>query len=223
MVLQESHHDCKPKVLLFNKMQSIRIPGVCVQVVSIPEYNENPCWFNKLKIDNRTWRLPETYCISVQALRGPGLSVEPKIQERKSRTIQWTGDVFRIRWIEVHHESIYQANLDSKRWAYLWWVFRTQGKADSMDTAMAIFVTTPIARTASWVFLWFMKFITTRKISHMNPDVAHPEWIPPRCCNIDVQASRNDKGVHWKPHLSLSIGTVNNDVRTNLGKEGIYE
>ena len=79
---------------------------------------------------------------------------------------------------------------------YLWCVFRTQGNALRMLIETARFVMTPMIRTASWLSLWSMKMSVTRKMSHRKPDVAQPEWMPPRCWSMDVQLSLNQRGVH---------------------------
>jgi hypothetical protein len=48
------------------------------------------------------------------------------------------------------------------------------------------------------------------KISQINPEVAHPEWIPPKCCKADVQPSLHQRGVHYeKVGISQGIMTVN--------------
>jgi len=65
--------------------------------------------------------------------------------------------------------------------AYLWCVLRTQGNAEVMERPMMTFVTTAMAMMASWMFEWLINNITTRNTNQMNPEMAHPEWIPPRC------------------------------------------
>lgn len=85
---------------------------------------------------------------------------------------------------------------------HLWWVFRTQGNADTMEMPTATLVMTPMISTESWFFLWSMKMTTRRQISQINPDVAHPECMPPRCWSIDVQARRKPRGVHCEQRIS---------------------
>lgn len=83
-----------------------------------------------------------------------------------------------------------------------------------IDTAM--FVSTPIMRTASWLSLWSMKMRVTLNMSHAKPEVAQPEWMPPRCCNADVQPSRNHNGGHYN---RASMTAATHDTRTAyLGK-----
>jgi len=67
-----------------------------------------------------------------------------------------------------------------------------------MLMATRILVITPVISTASWLFLWLMNINVTRKMSQPSPDVAQPEWIPPRCCSTEVQARRNQRGDHCR-------------------------
>lgn len=113
-----------------------------------------------------------------------------------------------------------QLNTLIRRLPCLWWVFRTQGKADAMETPTIIFVKTPMASTATWLFLWRMRIVATPKINQRNPDVAHPEWIPPRCWRTEVHANRNERGVHC-------INVIKNVKRilrhAHFGEKGVYK
>ena len=123
---------------------------------------------------------------------------------------------------------------------HLWCVFLTHGKALKMLIATAMLVVTPVINIASCVFLWLMKIKVTRKISHANPEVAQPLWIPPRCyrgwdewwvgggseglvewrltCKTDVQPSRNQRGAHFAKRVFTTRykKRPNNSFRTKM-------
>ena len=95
----------------------------------------------------------------------------------------------------------------TRRWgtvADLWCVFRTQGNADTIVTPTTMKVRTPMAKVDLRFFLCSFRMTTTLKNNHRNPEVAHPECIPPRCCNTDVHARRNFKGGHLRSYWEFS-------------------
>lgn len=103
--------------------------------------------------------------------------------------------------------------------SHLWWLLRTHGRALKILTDTARVVSTPKVSTALWLFLWSIMIKTTRKISQINPDVAQPEWMPPRCCNTEVHPKRNQRGDHYREriqspykHVQLLILTLANNV-----------
>jgi len=57
---------------------------------------------------------------------------------------------------------------------------------------------TPVISIASWLFLWLININVTLKMSQPIPDVAQPEWMPPRCCSTEVQPRRNQRGDHCR-------------------------
>ena len=40
---QNGHEEHKPKILLFEEMRSIVVPGAGLRIITVPEYNKNPC------------------------------------------------------------------------------------------------------------------------------------------------------------------------------------
>lgn len=64
-------------------------------------------------------------------------------------------------------------------------------------------VRTPMARVDLRFFLCSFRITTTLKNNQRNPEVAHPECIPPRCCNTDVHARRNFNGGHLRSYWEL--------------------
>jgi hypothetical protein len=42
-----------------------------------------------------------------------------------------------------------------------------------------------------------MRSVAILKINQRNPDIAHPECIPPRCWRTEVHPNRNERGVHY--------------------------
>lgn len=120
-----------------------------------------------------------------------------------TRTIPKIDGIPQIRWTSKgnQNQSYFVAR---RREADLWCAFRIQGSADIIDAPTTMMVSAPIAKADLKNFPCSIGIMASWKNNQMKPEVAHPECIPPRCCNTDVHARRNSNGGHLKSSWELN-------------------
>lgn len=132
---EDGHADDEPELLRAEQATTGRVPLARVRVVRVPEHDKHP---GEREADPARG----SACGEVTAWSG---AHQPTKRWYRSNVLHGVrGERARGRW-QTH----------------LWWVFRTQGKAERMETMTAMLVRTPITSTASWFTSWLTKISTT--------------------------------------------------------------